>query len=73
MGPFKSTIYANNQNVQLGSRYADYAAFVHPSSIWFVRGGSYNAGVDSDIFNFNFTHGSVYERSSFRIVLTPPN
>ena len=69
MGPFKSIIYASNLTRQIGSWYADDAAFVGPAYPWVARGGGYDRGSESGVFASGHLHGSVDANNGFRIVL----
>ena len=71
MGPFKNIIYANSLTRQISSWYSTCAAFIYLSSPWFGRGGAYYYGTESGPFAFGRDDGSMYEFSSFRVVLTP--
>ena len=70
MGPFQSQQY-NNQNRQIGSWYNDEAWFVVSSNPWFSRGGSFNNGTGSGVFNFGRNSGGTHTYHSFRLVLAP--
>ena len=51
------------------SKNADCADFVNHVNPWFNRGGAYTDGLDSGLFAFSHSHGSVYEDLGFRVVL----
>jgi len=70
MGPFANAKYGT-QTRQISSWYADYALFVNTSNPWFARGGNFLNGSESGVFALGADHGSVLERGSFRVVLTP--
>ena len=69
MGPFTSNKYGT-QTRQVGSWYADEEFFVYSSSPWFDRGGAYNYGTGSGIFNFYNLYGLAWKHVTYRVVLT---
>lgn len=71
MGPFANIADSDGKTRHHSSWYKDLAHFVTPSASWFVRGGSWQDGVEAGIFAFTSTNGGAYAWNSFRIVLTP--
>ncbi len=71
MGPFKRMVYANNIEQFISSWYSVSSEFVSSTWPWFVRGGSYNFGVESGVFAFNHDPGSVHSWIGFRVVMMP--
>jgi len=69
MGPFAAI--SNNQSRSSGSWYNDESHFVANGTGWIRRGGYYNFGFGSGIFEFRGTSGGNSEIFSFRVVLTP--
>ncbi len=70
MGPFGRKIFGS-QSRRLTSWYDDEAWFAYSTYPWFTRGGDFNLGSGSGVFNFRRLNGGVNVGHGFRIVLAP--
>ena len=66
MGPFATL----DNGRFIGSWYGDEAWALFYANPWVIRGGFYNSGTGSGIFNFGRTYGNEATTFTFRIVLS---
>ena len=69
-GEMGSFIYSNSELRQVSSWYENEAWFISSNGPWFHRGGSFQHGTGSGIFNFGDEYGSMNSSNTFRVVLT---
>ena len=71
MGPFGVNIVISDKTYCQSSWYSDVSYFVDSGHSWFIRGGGYDNGNQTGIFNFDQRIGDKYEYIGFRLVLAP--
>ena len=69
MGPFYRYYDGDGEIHYHNSWYGDYGIFASSSTTWFLRGGSYKAGVLSGQFAFQANSGAGSTYDGFRIAL----
>ena len=68
MGPFQSIQY-KNQFVNVESWYDGESYFINTVNPWIKRGGEYDMGIGSGVYDFSYADGIAYGSRGFRLVI----